>query len=89
MTSGSTHNYLSTKCPTAGTNSGQAASNTTTEVGGSFKSCLQARRLERFFESHPRKWVDRSSPAYKRRRLDRFFESHPRKWVDCSSPAYK
>src|SRR5258705_7706677 len=40
-------------------------------------------------ESHPRQWVDRSSPAYKRRRLDRFFESQPREWVDRSSPAYK
>jgi hypothetical protein len=29
-------------------------------------------------ESHPRQWLDRSSPAYKQSRLDRFFESHPR-----------
>jgi hypothetical protein len=61
-----------------------------TAVGGSFKSSLQKRRrLDRFFESHPRQWVDRSSPAYKRRRPDRFFESHPRQWVDRSSPACK
>src|SRR5207253_2549047 len=60
-----------------------------TAVGGSFKSSLQTKGLDAFFESHPRQWVDRSNPAYKRRRLDAFFESHPRQWVDRSSPAYK
>jgi hypothetical protein len=37
--------------------------------------------VRRLPESHPREWVDGSSPAYKQRRLDRFFESHPREWV--------
>src|SRR5881396_35959 len=38
-----------------------------TEVGGLFKSSLPTRkRLAGFFEYHPRKWVDCSSPAYKR-----------------------
>jgi hypothetical protein len=39
-------------------------------------------------ESHPREWVDRSSPAYRRYELDGVLESHPREWVDCSSAAY-
>jgi glycine cleavage system H lipoate-binding protein len=40
-------------------------------------------------EYHPRQWVDRSSPAYKRRRLAPFFEYHPRQWVDRSGAAYR
>jgi hypothetical protein len=47
------------------------------------------RRLDRFFEYHPRQWVDCSSPAYERSRADRVSESHPRQWVDRSRPAYE
>jgi len=39
-----------------------------------------------FSESHPRQWVDRSSPAYTRNHATH--ESHPRQWVDRSSSAY-
>ena len=34
-------------------------------VGGLFKSSLQTKAARLLLESHPRKWVDRSSPAYK------------------------
>src|SRR5207244_6992668 len=36
-----------------------------TAVGGSFKSSLQRDAPSLIPESHPRQWVDRSSPAYK------------------------
>src|SRR5262245_12727984 len=45
-----------------------------------------ARQL--FAQSHPRQWVDRSSPAYKRRAHSNFPESHLRQWVEGSSAAY-
>src|SRR6185436_1734663 len=35
-----------------------------TEVGGSFRSSLHGGRMPVVCESHPRKWVDRSGPAY-------------------------
>ena len=41
-------------------------------------------------ESHPRQWVNRSSPAYKRGRLNASLNpTHGGEWVDRSSPAYK
>ena len=43
--------------------------NPTNESGGLFILSIQTRRLDRSFESHPRKWVDCSSPTYKRRRF--------------------
>src|SRR6185295_12689304 len=38
-----------------------------TAVSGSFKSSLQTKAERCFREYHPRQWVDRSSPAYRRR----------------------
>src|SRR5207244_6992667 len=38
-----------------------------TAVGGSFKSSLQRDAPSLIPESHPRQWVDRSSPAYESR----------------------
>src|SRR5437762_7029634 len=55
----------------------------------SVRAIAPTQRLHQNSESHPREWVDRSSPAYQRRRLDRFSESPPLEWVDRSSPAYR
>src|SRR6185369_3087009 len=38
-----------------------------TAVGGLFKHSLQTKAERCFREYHPRQWVDRSNPAYKRR----------------------
>ena len=73
-------------------------------MGGLFGHSLQEQSRPLSSESHPRQWVDRSSPAYKNSLGDTVpnptpaykeqsrrlsSESHPRQWVDRSSPAYK
>src|SRR5882724_13088265 len=53
-----------------------------TGVGGSFKSSLQTKAARLLLESHPREWVDRSSPAYKRRPLACFSNpTHGSGWI--------
>ena len=55
----------------------------------SMKQKAEGRRQKSGAESHPRQWVDRSSPAYKETPRDSSPQSHPRQWVDRSSTAYK
>jgi len=58
-------------------------------VGGWFRPCLQTKAARCLPEYHPRQWVDRSGPAYRRRPRAASPEYHPRQWVDRSSPAYR
>src|SRR5258705_13484904 len=48
----------------------------------------ESRRQKAGGESHPREWVDRSSPAYNETRRDSSSESHPRERLYRSNPAY-
>src|SRR4029453_1954429 len=59
----------------SGTNDdGSTASPNTTHGSGWIVQVLPTseRRLDPFFESHPREWVDRSSPAYEESPADAF-----------------